>query len=88
MNAAKQIKLSFPEIRALMGKYGRTQQDLGFVIGSTYQTFARKLNNETEFSMTDMLKIREFFVELGENPDDLTIERLFFVWKTHYSEAN
>lgn len=88
MYTNKQIKLSFPEVRALMGKYGQTKQDLGNVIGNTYQTFARKLNNEAEFSMTDMLKIREFFVELGENPDMLTIEHLFFAWNNHYSEAN
>ena len=76
--------LPFPEVRALMGKYGKNQQDLGATLGTTYQTFARKLNNETEFGMTDMLKVREFFVGLGENPGDLTIERLFFAWCPDY----
>jgi len=77
---------TFPEVRALMAKYGKTQQDMGKVTGTTYITYGKKLNNEVDFSMSDMLKIRSFFVGLGENPEELTIERLFFAWKLHYSE--
>jgi hypothetical protein len=36
--------------------------------------------------MSDMLKIRAFFINLGEDPGELTIERLFFTWKIHNSE--
>ncbi len=78
---------TFPELRALMAKYGKTQLDMGKVTGTTYNTFAKKLNGNADFSMTDMLKIRAFFVGLGENPEELTIERLFFAWKNHNSEG-
>jgi hypothetical protein len=78
--------LPFPEVRAMMGKYGKTKQDMGIVINTTYNTFAKKLNGDADFSMTEMLKIRAFFVGLGENPEELTIERLFFTWKIHNSE--
>ena len=79
--------LPFPEVRGLMAKYGKTQQDMGNVIGCGYATFAKKINNKSDFSMSDMLEIRMFFVELGENPRELTIEHLFFTWKNHYSEG-
>jgi hypothetical protein len=69
-----------------MGKYGKNKQDLGAIIGITYPTFTKKLNNEAEFSMSEMLKIRTYFISLGENPDKLTVEHLFFTWNPHYSE--
>ena len=71
-----------------MAKYGKTQQDMGKVTGTTYITYGKKLNNEVDFSMSDMLKIRSFFIGLGKNPEELTIERLFFAWKLHYSEES
>ena len=77
---------TFPEVRALMAKYGKTQLDMGKVTGTTYITYGKKLNNEVDFSMSDMLKIRAFFISLGEDPAELTMERLFFAWKNHYSE--
>ena len=79
--------LPFPELRGLMAKYGLTQQDMGNVIGCGYATFAKKLNNKSDFSMSDMLKIRTFFIDLGEDPRDMTIERIFFTWENHYSEG-
>ena len=78
--------LPFPEVRAMMAKYGKTQLDMGKVTGTTYITFAKKLNGDADFSMTDMLKIRTFFITLGEDPEELTMERLFFAWKNHNSE--
>jgi hypothetical protein len=77
---------TFPELRALMAKYGKTQLDLGKVTGTTYITYGKKLNSEVDFSMSDMLKIRTYFINLGEDPEDLTMERLFFAWKNHNSE--
>ena len=79
--------LPFPELRGLMAKYGLTQQDMGNVIGCGYATFAKKLNNKSDFSMSDMLKIIALFVNLGEDPQELTIERIFFTWENHYSEG-
>ena len=79
--------LPFPEVRGLMAKYGLTQQDMGNVIGCGYATFAKKINSKSDFSMSDMLKIRAFFVNLGEDLRDMTIEHLFFTWENHYSEG-
>jgi len=93
LRKTRQAAPTFPELRALMAKYGKTQLDMGKVTldmgkvtGTTYITYGKKLNNEVDFSMSDMLKIRAFFVGLGENPEELTIERLFFAWKNHNSE--
>lgn len=86
MRKTGQSAPTFPELRALMAKYGKTQLDMGKVTGTTYITYGKKLNNEADFSMSDMLKIRAFFINLGEAPEELTIERLFFAWKIHNSE--
>lgn len=69
---------SFPEIRGLMAKYGKTQQDMGDLIGNTYRTFGSKLDGTSEFKFSDMWKIRDFFKSKGEN---ISIEALFFNWK-------
>jgi len=82
----RQTTPTFPEVRALMAKHGKTQLDMGKVTGTTYITYGKKLNNEVDFSMSDMLKIRTFFITLGEDPEELTMERLFFAWKNHNSE--
>ena len=79
--------LPFPELRGLMAKYGKTQQDMGNVIGCKYATFAKKINKKSDFSMSDMLKIQAFFIDLGEDPRDMTIERIFFDWGVHYCEG-
>ena len=79
--------LPFPELRGLMAKYGLTRRDMGNVIGCKYVTFAKKLNKKSDFSMSDMLKIQAFFIDLGEDPRDMTIERIFFTWNNHLSEG-
>ena len=86
MRNTRQTTPTFPEVRALMAKHGKTQLDMGKVTGTTYITYGKKLNNEVDFSMSDMLKIRTFFITLGEDPEKLTMERLFFAWKNHNSE--
>ncbi|MCK9326822.1 MAG: hypothetical protein M0P69_15120 [Bacteroidales bacterium] len=86
MRNTRQTTPTFPEVRALMAKHGKTQLDMGKVTGTTYITYGKKLNNEVDFSMSDMLKIRTFFITLGEDPKELTMERLFFAWKNHNSE--
>ncbi len=70
--------VTFPELRALMAKYGLDQSQMGQLIGNTYHTFGKKLNNKAEFTYDDMLAIYDFFVEKGE---DITMDRLFFAWK-------
>ena len=69
---------SFPELRATMARYGITQQDMGKIIGDTYQTFGRKLNEKSNFSYDDMIAIAKFFVDKGE---EASVDKLFFAWK-------
>ena len=71
-------KKTFPELRGVMAKYGLTNNEMAKVIGNTYQTFGKKLDARSEFSFSDMLKIREHFTKKGE---ELSIETLFFKWK-------
>lgn len=74
-------EVTFPELRALMAKYGITYSKIGEVIGNTYQTVSKKLNESYEFSLTDMYKIKELFSDLGEKSENIKIEKLFFEWK-------
>ena len=78
-NKAKNITeiKSFPQLRGLMAKYGLSQQQMGEIIGNTYHTFGKKLNNIADFTYTDMGDIKEFFSEKGEK---LSIENIFFDW--------
>ena len=71
-------KKTFPELRAIMAKYGFTMQQMGGIIGNTYQTFSKKLDEESEFSFSDMVKIKDYFKGIGE---DVTIDKIFFDWK-------
>lgn len=70
--------LTFPELRSLMAKYGETRASLGELLGDTYQTFGYKLKNKSQFSFSDMWKIKKHFIEKGEK--DLTFDKLFFDW--------
>ena len=79
-------EITFPKLREMMGKYSLSLSDMGEAVGHTYPTFRKKLNNETDFSLTEILQIRDFFIAKGENPDTLTIEILFFAWLTHNSD--
>ena len=75
--------ISFPEIRALMAKYGMNQEKMGELIGNNYVTFGRKLNGLSEFSFNDMVTIKSFFEGKGE---PVTVDALFFDWK--FAKAN
>jgi hypothetical protein len=75
-------KVTFPELRALMAKYGVTYTTIGEIIENTYQTVSKKFNENTaEFSLTDMHKIKAYFIQLGEPKDTTTVDKLFFEWK-------
>ena len=69
---------TFPELRALMAKYGMNYEKMGRVINTSYATFSKKLNCVTEFTFSDILAIRDFFVEKGE---DTTADKIFFDYK-------
>jgi hypothetical protein len=73
----KDIESTFPEIRALKGKYQMSLADLGNIVNNTYQTFNRKLIGKSEFGQFDMIKITKYFNSKGEN---VTIHKLFFDW--------
>lgn len=73
--------VTFPELRALMAKYGVTYTEIGKIIGNTYQTVSKKFNESYEFGLVDMYKIKEYFINLGESPEDIKIDKLFFDWK-------
>ena len=75
--------VTFPELRALMAKHGLNQERMGEKIGSTYQTFGRKLNCISEFTYDDMIAIYRYFSGLGE---EITMDRLFFDWR--FTTAN
>lgn len=79
-------QLPYPEIRALMAKYGVTKKIVAGIIGASRQTVASKLNNQSEFYFTEMLKLRAYFINLGANPAEVTIDRLFFEWNPYYSK--
>lgn len=68
---------TFPELRALMAKYGMNQEKMGELISNTYLTFGKKLNGHSEFTFYDMSDIVDFFREKGES---VTVDALFFAW--------
>lgn len=71
---------TFPVLRGLLTKYGLRFEDLGNIIDNCYPTISRKINEVegSEFTFSDMFKIKKYFNEKGEN---LTIEEIFFEWK-------
>lgn len=80
------VQLPYPEIRALMAKYGITTKIVADIIGVSRQTVWSKLNNKSDFYFTEMLKLRAYFLNLGASPAEVTIDRLFFEWNPYYSK--
>ncbi len=70
--------VTFPELRALIAKYGLGQEDMGKLIGCSYQTFGSKLRCTSKFTYKDMLVIYDFFTGKGE---EITMDKLFFEWQ-------
>lgn len=70
--------MTYPELRAIMAKYGVSKSELARVIGNTYQTATKKLNCESEFSFNDILNIYYHFLVLDK---DIDINVLFFDWR-------
>lgn len=70
--------ITYPELRALKGKYRLTDPEMAKITGDkAYQTFTRKINGESEFSSSDMVNIIKYFRALGE---DVNIQKIFFDW--------
>ena len=68
---------TFPELRGLMAKYGITKVALSNVIGVHYVTFSKKLDNEVDFTFSEMWKIKEYFEKMNEH---VNMNLLFFDW--------
>lgn len=73
-----QPKVTFPELRAVMARYGVTQNDLSTLVGDSSHTFGKKINALAEFTFNDMVEIKEYFRQKGEV--NLTVDSLFFEW--------
>lgn len=73
-----QPKVTFPELRAMMARYGVTQNDLAELLKDSSHTFGKKINALAEFTFNDMVKIKEYFRQKGEV--NLTMDSLFFDW--------
>jgi hypothetical protein len=69
--------VTFPELRALMAKYGMNQEKMGELTGNTYITFGKKLNKHSEFTYNEMIETKKFFESKGEV---ISIDTLFFDW--------
>ena len=77
MKNTKDTKPAFPALRGLMAVHGLTQIEMGKLIGTTYQTFSKKINNRKDFTFNEIWVIWSYFAEKGEN---ITIDALFFNW--------
>lgn len=71
------VKVTFPELRGLMAKYGLTQKDVGEIAGCTEKTIGNKLCNRNNFTLSEMLAIKKHFKKLGS---DLSVDDIFFAW--------
>lgn len=71
--------ITYPVIRSLKGKYRLTDAEIASIIGDkAYQTYAKKLNCESEFSSSNMINLYNYFKSRGE--EGITIQGLFFDW--------
>ena len=72
-------KVAYPELRALLAKYGVTYSDLAEVVGMDYSSVALKMTDKREFKGSEMHKIKDYFFKKGEQ--GLSLEKIFFDWK-------
>lgn len=54
-------KIKYPELVGEMAKHGHTQKTLGELIGVSYPCISRRLSGETEWNISDIEKICEFY---------------------------
>lgn len=65
----------FKNLRAEMAREGLTGNDIAKAIGITSRSFSSKMTCNTEFTRSEMLKIKKFF--LNHYSRDFMIEVLF-----------
>jgi hypothetical protein len=74
--------IAYPELRALMAKYGVTIIMLAAVIKRSIANTSHKINKQLPFSIIEMSAIRDYFQELENKSSSgrvLTINDIFSV---------
>lgn len=65
----------FKNLRAEMGREMINGCDLAKVVGITPKSFSQKMVGKTEFTRSEMMKIKKYFIVQFKN--ELTLEYLF-----------
>lgn len=68
-------------LRAVLEKYGHTQNDLAELLCITYQSVSIKLNGKKDFTQTEIFKIISFY---GLTPEQVV--DIFFNKEDRYKE--
>lgn len=68
------------KLRAILDRYGHTQNDLAELLGITYQSVSIKLNGHKDFTQTEIYKIAKFYELTAEELMDI-----FFDPKDRYN---
>ena len=59
------------KLKAVLEKFGQTQNDLAELLGITYQSVSIKLNGHKDFTQTEIFKIINFFDLTAEEVMDI-----------------
>lgn len=68
---------TFPLLRLLMIRYEMNVSDIAKIIGWSYPPTLNKISMRSEFTLVDMLLIKQYFESKGEK---YTIDDLFYDW--------
>lgn len=69
------------KLKAVLERFGQTQNDLAELLGITYQSVSIKLNGHKDFTQTEIYKIIHFYNLSAEEAMDI-----FFNTKDRYTE--
>jgi predicted transcriptional regulator len=69
----------FPEIAKCMACKKMYQTDLAKLLGVSQMSVSRKLNGKSEFTRSEMIKIKEHFKDVAP---EVTMEKLFDIFLT------
>jgi predicted transcriptional regulator len=75
----------FPEVAKLMAYKKMRHKDLADVIGISQQAVTQKLNGETEFKRSEMIKTQKHFSDIAPN---VTMDELFKIFRPSDSYMN
>lgn len=71
------------KLKAVLDKFGQTQNDLAELLGITYQSVSIKLNGHKDFTQTEIYKIIHFYGLTADEAMDI-----FFNTKDRYSSES